>query len=68
MKIDIEYEGITFNCEYEYEPAQAETALEPGSSAQAYVSKICIAGNNLFDLLQWSAIDAIEEKIVEAHQ
>ena len=70
MQIEIEYEGIKFSCEYDYEAGQTETEIDPPFAAQAFVSKIKVVDTNfnLLDVLSLATVEAIEEKIVEAHQ
>lgn len=70
MNIKIEYEGIQFECEYDYEEAQTETEIDPPIAAAAYISRVYVAGTqyNLLDVLSVGTVQALEEKIEEAHQ
>lgn len=70
MNIEIEYEGIQFECEYDYVEGQTETEIDPPISAAAYLFRVYVAGTqyDLLDVLSFATVDAIEEKILEAHQ
>jgi len=70
MNIEIEYEGIQFECEYDYEEAQTETEIDPPIAAAAYISRVYVAGTqyDLLDVLSVGTVQALEEKIEEAHQ
>ena len=70
MNIEIEYEGIQFECEYDYVEGQTETEIDPPISAAAYLFRVYVAGTqyDLLDVLSFATVDALEEKIMEAHQ
>jgi hypothetical protein len=70
MNIEIEYEGIQFECEYDYVEAQKETEIDPPFSAAAYLFRVYVVGTqyDLLDVLSVGTVQALEEKIEEAHQ
>ena len=70
MNIEIEYEGIQFECEYDYVEGQTETEIDPPISTAVYLFRVYVAGTqyDLLDVLSFATVDALEEKILEAHQ
>jgi hypothetical protein len=59
-------EGIGLDCELEFDPAQAQTEIDPAWPAAAYLISAKVGGVDVTPLLSPGTVQAIEEAAVWA--